>query len=91
MTPDGLYLGVVLGRAAGEASDIAINITYRLEINFPEGKTIIEGIAPAVERWPAPIKVRAIKDGTAVTVAVVGTQLQLLDRELPDFTPCEQL
>lgn len=89
MTPElEVFHGVVRGHA-GTSPGLAKDITYKILINFPDGSREVAGIEPAIDRWPEPMKVVAIKPGTAVMVASVKGKLQLMARELPHIVPCE--
>jgi hypothetical protein len=82
-----IFPALVDGRTSGDAIDWAANLSYDVTINFPDGRRQVRGLRPAKERW-ALTKVRAIQPNTAVFVASVHGQLQLMDRELPHVVPC---
>lgn len=88
--PDGVYTGVVRGLSSGDSPGPASAMSYRIVVNFPHQKQEISGVRPAADRWPDQVKVRALQPGTAVLVAVVQGRLQLTERELPHFAPCQQ-
>ena len=86
--PIAAYPSVVRGQSSGDPVGPASPMSYKMLINFPDGPQEVDGIAPAVERYPDTMKVRAIKAGTFAWVGSVQGQLQLAARELPDIQPC---
>jgi hypothetical protein len=85
---DGAYLGVVVALSHGVTPGPASAMRYRININLPGGPQVLDGIAPAIERWPDEVHVNALKPGTAVWIAAIGGHLQLMARELPATITC---
>lgn len=86
-TIDQAYFGVIRshnGPAVGPAS----GISYNVAVNMPGGTRLLEGIRPAVDRWPDAFNVRPISPATAVWIADVRGQVQLMARELPNAVEC---
>lgn len=80
--------GVIRGLSTGDPIGPANTMSYKVAVNFPDGMRQLEGMKPAMHRWPPEIKARAIEAGTIVPIALTKGIVQLMARELPHFEPC---